>query len=181
MTPRRHALVSTLLFAGACASAGGGPQSSPDRVVATDNGTPIRQMVNDDARVAVAAPRAKVWRALIGAYGDLGIVPTVADEATGTYGNRGFTFPARLHDRPGDDYFSCGSSLSSIGSSGRLVASVESQVTAVSDSESVVVTRASARYRSNAGTSSNALDCSTRGALEQYLQVDIKRRLAMAR
>ncbi|MDB4906065.1 MAG: hypothetical protein JWO05_849 [Gemmatimonadetes bacterium] len=164
-----------------CAAATASPSTTPDRVIVSDNGSPIRQAATEMARAQINAPLSRVWPALVASYAALGIDPTVSDAAAGTYGNQGFRMPSRLRDRPVQDYFDCGTSLGNLGSSGHVVARVESQLTAVSDSATTVVTVVRGRYRSDAGTSNSLVECASRGVLEEYLRVDITRRLAQAR
>lgn len=164
----------------ACAVPVASPATNPDRVIVSDNGTPIHQSATESASLRVNASRARTWSALVASYGALGILPTVADAEAGTYGNKGFTVPTRLRDRPVQDYFDCGTGLGNLGSSGRVVARVESQVTAESDSVTSVITVVHGRYRSDAGTSTSGVECASRGTIEEFLRVEIARRLALA-
>jgi hypothetical protein len=182
MDLRSHHILCTVIMAAACASSAGSPPPAPvDRVVIVGtDGNSIRQSANDNTQAVFAAKPDRVWAALIGAYSELGIVPSITDRPSGVYGNRGFVFPSRFHDRPVEEYFDCGSGLSAnSASSGRLVALVESQMSAASDSETTVATRVTGRLRSNAGTSTSAIDCASRGSVEHFLQTEVARRLLL--
>ena len=151
-----------------------------DRVLASEAGNLIKQTVNESTRSVLPAPPARVWGALVAAYGQLGISPTVADRAGGLYGNRAFVFSARLNDRPSSDFFSCGSGLGGVfGSTGRLTADVQSRISPQGEGSTVLLTHVSGRFRSNEGTSTSPITCESTGEIEQFLLREIKRMLAL--
>ncbi len=162
--------------------AGGGAAPAPaDHVVVVDDQGAMRRISDETMTAHFPAQRERVWPALMAAYADLGIQPTEADETNGVFANKGFVFPPRLLDRPTTYYFDCGGGLSTFSSSGRLLVSVESHLTPARQGETIVVTQVVGHLRSNAGTSTNVLDCASRGRLEEYLRKSILLKLTQTR
>ena len=174
------ALSPALLFALACAPTAT-PAPAPERVLVVDsNGQQIRRSTADEnARVSFKASMDKVWPALILSYADLGIEPSVADRATGRYGNGGFVAPRRMAGRPLAEFFSCGSGLTGpYIESGRLTANVVTTVQPAPDGTTTAVTYATGTLRRNDGTSTDPIVCASTGALEEQLRRGIETRLA---
>lgn len=137
------------------------PSTDARKILASEDGNLIKHTVNE-------------------AYGQLGISPTVADKAGGWYGNRAFVFSARVNDRPSSDFFSCEAGLGSVfGSTGRLTADVQSRISPRGEGSTVLLTHVSGRFRSNEGTSTSPITCESTGEIEQFLQREIKRMLAL--
>ena len=178
---RLFALAPALLVSGACAPATTPATPAPDRVLAVDaNGEVIRRSTGDEnARVTIAAPIDKVWPALVLAYADMGIDPSVADRGAGRYGNNNFTAPRRINGRPLGEFFSCGSGLTGpYIDSGRLTANVVTTVQAAPDGASTIAsTYATGTLRRNDGTSADPISCASTGALEEALRKGIERRI----
>jgi hypothetical protein len=174
------ALASSLLVASACAPVST-PTPAPDRVLAVDSdGRVIRRSTADEnARVSFTAPADKVWPAMVLAYADLNIDPSVADRAIGRYGNGSFTAPRRMGGRPLAEFFSCGSGLTGpYIDSGRLTANVVTTIQPAADGTTTAVTYASGSLRRNEGTSTDPIVCASTGALEELLRKRIEARLA---
>lgn len=141
------------------------------------DGRVIRASSFENARLDIESPRGRVWTAIIAVYDELGILPTVADESVGLYGNRGFVMPARLRDKPASEYFHCGVGVGGVSRTlGRMSANVQSQLTSTPNG-TTVVTHVSAMVRSSEGTSTAPLPCGSTGALEQLIHGEVKRRL----
>ncbi len=170
--PSTRSLLTTLALAWltACASASSVPSGTPtDRILVVENGNVLRSSTDENDRAIIPAPVARVWPALVRAYADLGISPTVDDEADGRYGNAGFVLKT-LKGRPATDYFSCGSGLTgALTGSGRVIVNMVSQLGAAPANETAIVTHVSAKFRSNDGASSTPLDCGSTGMLEKLL------------
>jgi hypothetical protein len=184
MHPRRRrlfALLPSVLLATACAPSATPATPAPDRILAVDaNGTVIRRSTADEnVRATIAAPIDKVWPALVLAYADMGIDPSVADRAAGKYGNGNFTAPRRINGRPLAEFYSCGSGLTGpYIENGRLTANVVTTLQPSSDGASTVAsTYASGTLRRNDGTSTDPIVCSSTGALEESLRKAIERHL----
>jgi hypothetical protein len=179
---RPSALLLALFGAGAtaCATSAPSPAPSPDRILVVDrDGTVVRQSTADEnARAVVAAPMAQVWPAVLLAYADLGIEPTVSDRATGRYGNAGFVAPRRIMGRPLAEFFHCGSGMTGpLIDMGRLTANVVSALGEDGAGGTVVVTHVSATLRRNDGTSTDPINCSSTGALEEYIRQSTQKRV----
>jgi hypothetical protein len=163
----------------ACATASNVPNGTQtDRILAVDNGKVLHSTSDENDRATIPAPVAKVWPALVASYADLGISPTVDDEANGRYGNAGFVLKT-LKGRAAMDYFSCGSGLTgALTGSGRVIVNMVSQIGAAPTGETAMVTHVSAKYRSNDGASSAPLDCGSTGLLEKLLRNAVTLRAA---
>lgn len=178
MTRRQSLLGSALALAAGCATgAVGPPAGSVDRILATDGGQVIKQTVNENTRTVINAPVDKVWNALLTAYSDLEIAPTDMDRSKGIFGNSGFVMPNRLNKRPATDYFNCGGALRGmLGTSGRVQASVQSQISPTADGKTMLVTNVRGNFKSNEGTSTRPFTCDSTGLIEQFLHGQIARK-----
>jgi hypothetical protein len=182
MRRRRLFALSPILLLAACAPPGTPATPAPDRVLAIDSdGRVIRRSTADDnARATIAAPVDKVWPALVLAYADLGIDPSVADRAAGRYGNGNFVAPRRMGGHQLSEFFSCGSGLTGpYIENGRLTANVVTTVQPGPDgTTTLAATYASGTLRRNDGTSTDPIICASTGALEEAMRRAIERRLA---
>ena len=172
------AAIATALLTACAPSAT--PTPAPDRVLAVDSdGRVIRRSTADEnARVSFAAPPDKVWPALVLAYADVGIEPSVADRAQGRYGNGKFTAPRRMGGRPLADFFSCGSGLTGpYIDQGRLTANVVTTIQPGPDGTTSAITYSSGSLRRNEGTSTDPIVCASTGALEEFLRRRVEARL----
>ena len=179
---RRHTILRVapaLLLVIACAPTGT-PTPAPERVLAVDSdGRVIRRSTADEnARVTFAAPVDKVWPAMVLAYADLGIDPSVADRAIGRYGNGNFVAPRKIGGHSLGDFFSCGSGLTGpYIDGGRLTANVVTTIQPAADGTTTAITYASGTLRRNDGTSTEPIVCASTGALEEQLRRGIQLRL----
>jgi hypothetical protein len=178
---RPFALVSSVLLAAACAPVSTPATPAPDRILAVDaNGNVIRRSTADEnARATIAAPIDKVWPALVLAYADLGIDPSIADRGAGRYGNGNFIAPRRINGRPLGEFYNCGSGLTGpYIENGRLTANVVTTLQPAPDGTTTLAsTYASGTLRRNDGTSTDPIVCASTGALEETLRRAIERRL----
>ena len=177
---RTPAILLALLAGAACASTATPPPAS-DRVLAVDSdGTVIHQSTSDEnARALFAAPATRVWPALVAAYTELGIQPTVSDRATGQYGNMGFVAPRRIFGKGLGQYFRCGSSMTGpLVETGRVYANVVSNLTDDGKGGTIVMTHVSATLRRNEGTSGDPINCGSTGAIEEHIRTSVARHLA---
>ena len=189
MRPRRPrrplvalAVLAALLVAAGCAPVATPATPAPDRVLAVDaNGTVIRRSTADEnARITIAAPIDKVWPALVLAYAEMGIDPSVADRGAGRYGNGNFIAPRRIKGRPLAEFYNCGSGLTGpYIDNGRLTANVVTTIQPGPEPGTTIAsTYASGTLRRNDGTSTDPLICASTGALEEALRRAIERRVA---
>lgn len=179
---RRFAIpiIASIALLYGCAPAS--PSSSappPVRVLAVDSdGTVIRRASDDKARLEFAAPMDKVWSALVLAYSELGIQPTVSARAEGHYGNTGFVMPKRVGTRPIGDFFQCGSGMAGpYVDAGRLTANVLTSIRSASDGSTTGTTRVTGTLRRNEGASADPIVCASTGAIEEHIRKSIVRRL----
>ena len=176
----RGPLVACIALFAACAPAS--PSAStpaPVRVLAVDSdGTVIRRSSDDNARLTFAAPVDKVWAALVLAYAELGIAPTVSARAEGRFGNAGFIMPKRVGKRPIGDFFQCGSGMAGpYVDAGRLTANVMTAVQSTPDGSTIGTTHVSGSLRRNEGASADPIICASTGAIEEQIRKSIERRL----
>jgi len=174
------ALAALLCLAAACGPPAS-PTPSPERVLAIDSdGRVLRRSTSDEmSRATFSAPVDKVWSALVLSYSDLGIEPSVADQASGRYGNGNFIAPRRMATRPLSEFFNCGSGLTGAYiDSGRLTANVVTTIQAAPDGTTIATTHATGTLRRNEGTSTDPIVCASTGGLEERLRQSIERRLA---
>jgi len=176
-------LAPALLLAGWCASSGTpGQNPAPDRLIAVDeSGGVIRQSTDDQfTHATFAAPRDKVWHALLAAYAEAGIEPSLSDPATGKYGNTAFAVPRRVMNRPISQFFNCGE-----GSTGRLVdngqvtALIVTTLTSLPDGTTSASTQVKAALRRTDSSMGRLLNCSSSGALEEFLSTSIRKQLGI--
>lgn len=169
---------------GACAPANG-PSSnpSPGRVIAVDaDGRVLRQAGGDErSRAVFPASKDRAWKALVASYTELGIMPTVADMATGQYGNVAFAFPRRFATRPIGQFFDCGSNLTgALVDAGQVTAAIITTLTPLSDSTTAAATQVSGTLRRNDGAAGEPIHCTSTGALEEHLRMATERKLTPA-
>ena len=157
------------------------PTPAPERILVIDSdGRVIRRSTSDEnARAMFKAPVDKVWPALVLSYADFGIEPSVADRGLGRYGNNNFIAPKRINGRPIGDFFHCGSGLTGpYIDSGRLTANIVTIIQPAPEGTTSAITYASGTLRRNEGTSTEPMVCSSTGALEEQIRINIERRLA---
>ena len=181
MRRSRAPLVACIALLAGCAPASPSASTpSPVRVLAVDSdGTVIRRSASDEnARLTFAAPMDKVWSALMLAYAELGIQPTVAARAEGRYGNTGFIMPKRIGTRPIGDFFQCGSGMAGpYVDAGRLTANVMTAIQSTSEGRTLGTTHVSGSLRRNEGASADPIICASTGAIEEQIRKSIERRL----
>ncbi len=181
MRRTRATLVASIAVFTGCAPASPSVSTpAPVRVLAVDSdGTVIRRSAGDEnARLTFAAPMDKVWAALVQAYGELGIAPTVVARAEGRYGNAGFIMPKRVGTRPIGDFFQCGSGMAGPHvDAGRLTANVMTAIQSAPDGSTTGMTHVSGTLRRNEGASADPIVCASTGALEEHIRKSIVRQL----
>jgi hypothetical protein len=176
-------LAPALLLAAGCASSGTSSHDpAPDRIVAVDDrGVVIRQSTDDQfTNATYAAPRDKVWHALLAAYAEAGIEPSLSDQAAGRYGNTAFAVPRRVMNRPISQFFNCGD-----GSTGRLVdngqvtALIVTTLKSLPDGTTSALTQVKASLRRTDSAMGKLLNCSSSGALEEFVGTSIRKQLGL--
>jgi hypothetical protein len=75
--------MALVALAAACASS----QSASERHgTIIDASRTVTHTTDNGVKVSLDAPRDSAWKALLGAYGDIGLLPDVADASTGAVG-----------------------------------------------------------------------------------------------
>lgn len=179
----RSPLVPLLFLAAACASSTSSRSDpAPERVLAVDpGGTVIRQSTDDEHSSTVfAAPKAKVWSALVNAYAEAGIEPTLSDPATGRYGNTAFAVPRRMLDKPIAQIFECGTgSTGRLIDNGRVTALIVTTLSSLPDGTTSASTQVKGALRRTDSATGTLLNCSSSGAIEEFLTTSIRKRLGL--
>jgi hypothetical protein len=177
---RLSPILLVLLASAACATAAPPPPAGDRILVVDSNGNSVRQSTADEySRASFAAPVPRVWSAVMLAYADLGIEPSIIDRASGRYGNAGFVAPRRLLGKRLSEFFSCGSGLTGpLIETGRLYGNVVSTVSDDGKGGSVVSTHVSGSLSRNDGTSTSPINCGSTGAFEEYIRHSVETRLA---
>jgi hypothetical protein len=168
----------------ACASGGNQPPGQPPtthRVIATDShGQEVQTNDNNNrTEVRVHASAASVMAALSQVYPDIGIPIGTAIAASGEIGNQNYRVPGhRLKTTPLSRVLECGqeSVAGSRVDVDEVTINVVSTITPVGDSVSVVSTFMTATARP-IGSSSDAVSCSTNGALEKMINTQLQKSL----
>lgn len=171
-------LVLALPFVlGGCASEPRSPLGDPADVhrpvvVQTDQwraGITIRR--DDGISVTmVSAPRTETWRHLKTAWLDVGLPVPAADEAGYRLRLSNHPVTRRLGRTPLSSYLSCGSSPTGLNAdTHRISLTVQSVVREIGVDSTEVHTRVDARATPTQGTSTSAVECTSRGTLENHL------------
>ena len=125
--------------------------------------------------------RDSVWKALVGAYTDVGLLPEIADTSSWVVARMKIPMRRVYNGVRTSVLFSCGETASggSQADNGQVVASATSQLTAVNATTTRVSTVVDAYVIPDGGTSSNALHCGSTGEMEARLHKAIATRLGL--
>jgi hypothetical protein len=167
--------MALVALAAACASS----QSASERHgTIIDASRTVTHTTDNGVKVSLDAPRDSVWKALLGAYGDIGLLPDVADASTGAVGATRIPMRGVYRGMRTSMLFSCGTTATGVeqADAGQIVANVSSQLTG-SGSGSTVSTLVDAYVIPDGGTSSNSLHCGSTGEIESRLHKALATRL----
>lgn len=167
--------LALVALAGACASA---PSASERHTTIIDQARNVTHTTDNGVKVNVDAPRDSVWKALLGAYTDIGLLPDVADASTGAVGATRIPMRGVYRGMRTSTLFSCGVTATGAEQAdvGQIVANVSSQLTGDA-SGSTVSTMVDAYVIPDGGTSSNSLHCGSTGEIESRLHKAVSTRL----
>ena len=169
----RSGLLAVLFLGSGCApSVAPASDPTPERVlVVGPDGREIRQSTGAErSRVTFPASMDKTWRALVLSYAAAGIEPTISDPAAGRYGSDAYAVPRQVMGRPIGQFFECGSSLTGATvNAGRVTAVVVTTLSPLPDGTTGATTRVTGTVRRSDGSSGEPIQCSSTGALEEYL------------
>ena len=176
---RRRALLAAVagvaLALAGCASA---PSASEEHHTVVDADRDVYRQTEQGVPILFAASRAEVWKALVGAYSDIGLLPDAADTAMWAVGRSKIVMRGAYKGARTSTLFSCGETAtgSSQADLGQVIANMRSQITDAGASMRVS-TLVDAWVIPDGGTSSSALHCGSTGMLEQKLHSAIAKRL----
>jgi hypothetical protein len=173
----RLALLSTI----ACASRTAGPApvivNEPRDALLTELRGRVTTAGEAIVRDSIAATPAQVHRALVVAFGELGIPVEVGDPATGQVANTQFRVSRQLAGERLSRFLSCGETLTGPrADTDRVLMALVSTVKPVGDGASRVESRVVA-VASDVGGTGGKLACTSTGELEQRIHKEVRRAL----
>jgi len=168
------AAVVSLVLAG-CASA---PSASEGHHKIIDAAGDVYRQTEQGVPVLFTASRDDVWKALVGAYSDIGLLPDAADTSMWAVSRSKILIRGAYKGARSSTLFSCGETAtgSSLADVGQVVANMRSQITGAGASTRVA-TIIDAWVIPDGGTASSALHCGSTGQLELRLHKAIAARL----
>ena len=178
----------TLLGASACvlavsAAAGCASTSSATerRSVTVDEDRHVFRSTDNGVKMTFKAPRDSVWRALVGAYTDLGLLPEVADTSTWVVARMKIPMRRVYEGMRTSTLFACGEDATGRANAdnGQIIASARTQITSGDAGATKVSTMVDAYVIPDGGTSSNALHCGSTGTIEGRLHKAVSARLGL--
>ena len=180
MRPSRSILVAAAVVAllGGCAASVPATESQ-HHIVDMDGG--VYRLTDQGITASFPAARQDVWKALLGAYDDMGLSAEAADTTIWTVSRKKVVMRNVFKGTRTSRLFSCGETAtgSSQADVGQIIANIRSQVTAAATGAHVA-SLVVAWVIPDGGTSSNALHCGSTGLLEAQLHKAIATRLGQA-
>jgi hypothetical protein len=172
---RRATCVAIAVAAAACASAPSATEQQ--RSVINANRDVYRQTDNGIA-ASFDAPHDAVWKAVVGAYSDIGILPDAADTSIWAVSRSKLVMRNVYKGTRVSRLFSCGETPtgSAQADNGQIIATIRSQLANAAPTTRVE-TLVDAWLIPDGGTSSNSLHCGSTGILEAQLNKAIAARL----
>ena len=174
----RIAIATTLLAAGGCATT----PSAERHSTIVDANRNVYRATDTGVKIDFRSPRDAAWRALVAAYGDVGLAPAVTDSSSGVVERLKIPMRRVYNGVRTSILFSCGETAAggSQADNGQVVASASSQVTVIDAQTTRVSTIVDAYVIPDGGTSSNTLHCGSTGKIETRLHKAIGARLGIA-
>ena len=126
------------------------------------------------------ASRDDVWKALVGAYSDIGLLPDAADTSMWAVSRSKIVMRGSYKGSRTSALFSCGETATGASQAdvGQVIANMRSQISNAGASTRVA-TLVDAWVIPDGGTSSNALHCGSTGILEAKLHKAVGARLGL--
>lgn len=181
-TRRRVACIAaaaTLLSLGAagCAST---PSATEEHHVVVDADRDVYRQTEQGVPILFNAPREAVWKALVGAYADIDLLPDAADTSMWAVSRSKIIMRGAYKGSRTSALFSCGETATGASQAdvGQVIANMRSQITNAGASTRVS-TLVDAWVIPDGGTSSNALHCGSTGMLEAKLHKAVSARLGL--
>lgn len=165
------------LAAAGCAST---PSATEEHRSVIDVDRDIYRQTDQGVPILFGAPRDQVWKALVAAYSDIGLLPDAADTSLWAVSRSKIIMRGSYKGSRTSALFSCGETAtgSSQADVGQVIANIRSQVTNAGSSTRVS-TLVDAWVVPDGGTSSNALHCGSTGMLEAKLHKAVAARLGL--
>jgi hypothetical protein len=172
------ALCALVLASAGCAST---PSGTERRSMTVDEDRKVFRSSDNGIKMTFKSPRDSVWRAIVGAYTDLGLLPELADTSTWVVARMKIPMRRVYNGTRTSMLFSCGETATggSNADNGQIVASARSQIIGTSENTTRIATMVDAYLIPDGGTSSNALHCGSTGAMESKLHKAIAARLGL--
>ena len=168
------AVVVSLVMAG-CASA---PSASEEHHTVVDADRDVYRQTEQGVPILFTASRQDVWKALVAAYSDVGLLPDAADTSMWAVSRSKVIMRGVYQGSRTSALFSCGETATGASQAdvGQVIANIRSQISGAGASMRVS-TLVDAWVIPDGGTSSNALHCGSTGLLEQKLHKAVATRL----
>jgi len=179
---RRAARIAVLaLLAAAGAACASTPSATEEHHLIVDADRDVYRQTDNGIAASFDAPRDAVWKAVVGAYSDIGLLPDAADTALWAVSRSKVVMRNVYKGTRVSRLFSCGETAtgSSQADNGQVIVNIRSQLAtpATSGTAIRVSTLVDAWLIPDGGTSSNALHCGSTGLLEAQLNKAIATRL----
>ena len=160
-----------------CASA---PSATEEHHVVVDADRDVHRQTGQGVPIIFDAPRDAVWKALVGAYSDIGLLPDAADTSMWAVSRSKIIMRGSYEGSRTSALFSCGETATGTSQAdvGQVIANMRSQITNAGTSTRVA-TLVDAWVIPDGGTSSNALHCGSTGILEAKLHKAVAARLGL--
>ena len=171
------AAILASLGAAACAST---PSATEEHHSVIDADRDIFRQTEQGVPILFEASRDAVWKALVGAYSDIGLLPDAADTSMWAVSRSKIVMRGSYKGTRTSTLFSCGETAtgSSQADVGQVIANMRSQISSAGASTRVA-TLVDAWVIPDGGTSSNALHCGSTGMLEAKLHKAVGARLGL--
>ena len=169
---------AALLVLAGCAST---PSASEEHHVVVDAARDVYRQTEQGVPILFTASRDDVWKALVAAYSDIGLLPDAADTSLWAVGRSKIVMRGVYKGSRTSALFSCGETATGTSQAdvGQVIANMRSQITDAGTSTRVS-TLVDAWVIPDGGTSSNALHCGSTGLLELKLHKAIATRLGQS-
>lgn len=160
-----------------CAST---PSATEEHHVVVDADRDVYRQTEQGVPIVFDAPRDAVWKALVGAYSDIGLLPDAADTSMWAVSRSKIIMRGSYKGSRTSALFSCGETATGTSQAdvGQVIANMRSQITNAGASTRVA-TLVDAWVIPDGGTSSNALHCGSLGILEAKLHKAVAARLGL--
>jgi len=177
MHPSRSTLAAVALFAVVAGCTASVPATESQHHIVDIDGD-VYRLTDQGITASFPATRQDVWKALVGAYDDMGLSAEAADTSIWTVSRKKVLMRNVFKGTRTSRLFSCGETAtgSSQADVGQIIANIRSQVTPAGTGARVA-TLVDAWVIPDGGTSSNALHCGSTGVLEAQLHKAIASRL----